>query len=479
MCQSKSDGGKRCAQNVYGIKLRNLQAKKQYHLRAFNETGDVSHKELATTTYEKVDKLKGLKKQIVNHVEDFDMEIPYNASKVIRQLRKDGLQGFIVGGIVRDALLKKESKDIDIEVYGGSPERVAASLKKIGNVDEVGKAFGVLKIKLGNDDFDISLPRKEKKTGDTHKAFSVDVDPEMSLEEATSRRDFTINTLLYDDDLKMIIDCHGGVADIKAKELHHVSDAFDEDPLRVLRGVQMAARFDMTMHPDTITKAISLKEEFGSISKERVQIEFQKMYEKGQDISRGYEVLSQTEWDEKIPGLKEANTEAMRNNLHSMQLSGNYNTLGKEEKVALLAAVVANNVELEKRRDFLSYTTLGDKTKNISYNLTVTSGPADLSDYELKMWAHSIPNNINVRTWATFQEVNDEGYAKEILLKAEALGVADRPETDVVNGNDVMELFPERKPGPWLKEVLNELRSNQYKASSPTKEFLLKSLNKK
>lgn len=235
MCQSKSDGGKRFAHNVYGVKLRNLQAQKQYHLRTFNETGDEKHKKSADDTYLIVNRLKGLKSQLVNHAEPFSMELPDNASKVLKQLSDDGLQGFVVGGIVRDALLNKESKDIDIEVYGGSPAQVAASLKKIGHVDEVGKDFGVLKIKLGNDDFDISLPRKEKKTGASHKAFSVDVDPEMSLEEATSRRDFSINTLLYDADLKVIIDCHGGVADIKAKQLRHVSDAFDEDPLRVLR----------------------------------------------------------------------------------------------------------------------------------------------------------------------------------------------------------------------------------------------------
>lgn len=158
----------------------------------------------------------------------------------------------LVGGWVRDTLLGIGSKDIDIEVYGiADPDVLAAALSVIGPVTEAGRKFGVFKVRSGDAEIDVSLPRREVKVGAGHRGFTVIPASDLGFAEALSRRDFTINALMADPLTGEITDCHGGVADLRAGVLRHTSPAFAEDALRVLRGVQFAARFGFTMTPGT------------------------------------------------------------------------------------------------------------------------------------------------------------------------------------------------------------------------------------
>ncbi len=102
-----------------------------------------------------------------------------------------------IGGSVRDMLLDVPSKDIDIEVFGLDADELVGILSQFGKVDAVGKSFGVLKVQMKGKDYDFSLPRRENKEGRGHKGFMVAVDPNMSLAEASKRRDFTINAISY------------------------------------------------------------------------------------------------------------------------------------------------------------------------------------------------------------------------------------------------------------------------------------------
>lgn len=156
----------------------------------------------------------------------------------------------LVGGCVRDELMGVEPKDWDVEVYGIAPDRLKEILDSFGPVHTVGEAFTVYK--LGSD-LDVSLPRRERKTGRGHKGFVVEGDPEMSFEEASRRRDFTVNAILKDALTGEIVDCFGGREDIEKKILRAVSgDTFPEDSLRVLRAAQFAARFEFDIDPETI-----------------------------------------------------------------------------------------------------------------------------------------------------------------------------------------------------------------------------------
>ena len=156
----------------------------------------------------------------------------------------------LVGGCVRDELMNIEPKDWDVEIYRVAPEKLKEILNDFGEVNAVGEAFTVYKI---GQDLDVSLPRRERKTGKGHRGFTVEGDPEMSFEEASKRRDFTINAILKDALTGEIIDCFGGREDLKKKIIRHVSDeTFAEDSLRVLRAAQFAARFEFDIAPETI-----------------------------------------------------------------------------------------------------------------------------------------------------------------------------------------------------------------------------------
>jgi tRNA nucleotidyltransferase (CCA-adding enzyme) len=165
-------------------------------------------------------------------------------------IRAAGGRALLVGGCVRDELMGAQPKDWDVEVYAVEPARLRELLDRFGKVNVVGEAFTVYK--LGSD-LDVSLPRRERKTGRGHRAFVIEGDPAMSFANATARRDFTINAMLQDPLTGEIIDPHQGRDDLKSGILRAVSrETFAEDSLRVLRAAQFAARFEFRIEPETV-----------------------------------------------------------------------------------------------------------------------------------------------------------------------------------------------------------------------------------
>ena len=154
---------------------------------------------------------------------------------------KQPAKAYLVGGCVRDALLGHPVHDYDIEVYGMPMEKLLKHLQSRGRTDAVGKSFGVIKWSpKPGETYDIALPRKEINTDTGHRGFSVHADPFLPLESACERRDFTINAMLYCPLEKRLIDFFGGKEDLEKRQLRHTSEAFHEDPLRVMRGMQLA-----------------------------------------------------------------------------------------------------------------------------------------------------------------------------------------------------------------------------------------------
>ncbi len=166
-------------------------------------------------------------------------------------VEKKGGRAYFVGGCVRDGVLGIESKDFDIEIHGIQVSELEKILNAMGGAAKVGRSFGVYK--LFDCDIDIALPRREVSTGEGHRDFAISADPTLSVKEASHRRDFTINALYEDILTGEIIDCYGGLDDLHARTLRHVDDCtFVEDPLRVLRCAQFAARFGMQVDATTI-----------------------------------------------------------------------------------------------------------------------------------------------------------------------------------------------------------------------------------
>ena len=210
-----------------------------------------------------------------------------------------GGRAYYVGGCVRDSILGVHSKDTDVEIFGLSPEQIEKVLSKKFHFEAVGKSFGVWILK--GLDIDVSMPRKERKNGLGHKSFEIIGDPNLSPKEACSRRDFTINAMLRDILSGEIIDPFYGQKDIEKKIIRHTSDKFAEDPLRVLRAMQFAARFDFDVAPKTIGLCSNIPME--NLPKERVFQEFKKLILKGKKISKGLAFLRDCNWVKYFPEL--------------------------------------------------------------------------------------------------------------------------------------------------------------------------------
>ncbi|MDA1093641.1 MAG: polynucleotide adenylyltransferase [Acidobacteria bacterium] len=207
------------------------------------------------------------------------------AMQIAERIRSADGRALFVGGWVRDRLLGRTSKDIDLEVHGIEAERLRVLLEDIAPVNTVGESFTVYKV----GGVDVALPRTESKTGRGHRGFVVTGDPHLSLEEAARRRDFTINAIAWDPETEDYLDPHGGQADLERRQLRIVDPAtFADDSLRVLRALQFAARFELTLDKRTrqICRAIPLDD----LPAERIWGELEKLLLLADAPSRGFEL---------------------------------------------------------------------------------------------------------------------------------------------------------------------------------------------
>ncbi|MFX4233112.1 CCA tRNA nucleotidyltransferase [Aliarcobacter butzleri] len=225
------------------------------------------------------------------------INLPKILIRILNDLQELGSKPILVGGCVRDSFLNKKIKDYDVEIFNfDSLEILEKSLKKFGNVNLVGKSFGVLTLKIDEYDFDFSLPRIEKKVGNSHQDFEVSTNANLSFKEAAIRRDFTINAIGYDYFKNEILDPFGGINDLKNKIIKHIDDkTFVEDSLRVYRSVQFASRFEFKIDEDTkiLCKKIVSSGELKFLPKERVFEELKKLFLKSKKPSFGLNLLKE------------------------------------------------------------------------------------------------------------------------------------------------------------------------------------------
>jgi len=213
---------------------------------------------------------------------------PDLAREIAEAVHDAGGRALVVGGWVRDEILGLTPKDLDLEVFGVRSERLHPLLERFGSVNTVGESFRVYKI----GDVDVSLPRRESKTGRGHKGFSVDGDPKLSVTEAARRRDFTINAISRDPLTNEILDPFEGRQDLRDRRLRMVdAQTFAEDSLRVLRAVQFAARFELTL--DTETAALCRTIPLDDLPAERIWGEFEKLLLQAKRPSIGLQLA----WD--------------------------------------------------------------------------------------------------------------------------------------------------------------------------------------
>jgi len=254
------------------------------------------------------------------------IKYPKELDPIFNKLKKNNATPIIVGGFIRDSLLHIKSKDIDIEVYGiSSFEILEKILEEFGDVNSVGKSFGVCKLKFDGLYLDFSLPRKDSKIDTGHRGFDIEVDCSLDFKTATSRRDFTINAIGYNIITKKILDPFNGVLDLENKILKAVDETkFAQDPLRVLRAVQFYARFDLTLNLELFTLCENMvnKNLLNELPKSRIFDEIQKLLIKSPKPSMGFKLLKSLncfKYFKPLDSLSDKNLNQILNSLDKIQ----------------------------------------------------------------------------------------------------------------------------------------------------------------
>jgi tRNA nucleotidyltransferase (CCA-adding enzyme) len=226
--------------------------------------------------------------------------------EILRQFatafKEAGGRALLVGGAVRDARLRLEPKDFDIEVYGLQPSVIVEVLKGFGTLDLVGASFEILKLHE-YPEYDFSIPRRDSKVGPGHKDFEIDGDPWMSIEEAARRRDFTINSMALDPLTGEFFDPFDGMDDLFLGILRATDvERFGDDPLRALRAAKFSARFTFAVTPGTLDLLASM--DLSHLSVERVFKELQDLLVESATPSTGLQLLQETKLLRFFPELQ-------------------------------------------------------------------------------------------------------------------------------------------------------------------------------
>lgn len=452
MCQSKADGGRRCAGTSTGRALSTL-----YRQRAKADTPFE-----AKGLTESIERLKEAERFYGGRfVSPYSIPVPDGVSAALTTLESVGTP-LIVGGAVRDSMCGSENKDIDIEVYGADIDTIVSALRNDGfKVDEVGRAFGVLKVSKKGvvSDLDVSVPRRENTTGAGHRDFEVEPDSNMSVIDAAQRRDFTVNAVSYDSARGVIVDPFNGQKDMDSKVLRHVGDQFGEDPLRVLRGFQFAGRFGMALDPSTAVLCRDLREHYGELPIERVREEWGKFFTKSTSPAAGIRALQEAGWDDTVPGLREV-----------LEKKSTVDALDRLVKVpqgdrsVMGAAIIAAGIPTELRREVLSTVLIGKDDEKVAHDLASFSATDVGTPYARRVLARKYAaRGFTFHRLATFARVimHDSAIGK-LADRAVEEGLGNGPESDWVQGRDIISTV-DRKPGPWLGSLLDDVRDRQYR----------------
>jgi tRNA nucleotidyltransferase/poly(A) polymerase len=397
------------------------------------------------------------------------IELEPGVATAIEDLREVG-NPLIVGGAVRDSFEGHNNKDIDIEVHGATVDGIIELLRKKGyHVDEVGKKFGVLKASKNGavTDLDVSVPRKENRTGAGHRNFEVELDESMTVSEAAERRDFTFNSVMYDPQREMLIDPAGGRADFDNKTMRHVSEKFSEDPLRVLRGFQFAGRFGMTYAPETAALCKELRSEYSDLSIERVREEWTKYFTKSTHPEMGVTALQESGWDDTIPGLQPS-ISAAQDDLKNLP------KVPKDDRAVVGAALIGRKYETDTQP--LLDAVLVDNDSRRKAKVLMASDSSALADsaYNRKMFAlEASRKKMSFELYENYAIATNDSKGIEAARLAREDGVFDKPEKPLADGNDVLALT-DRKSGRWLGEVMNTLLEKQYHGELKSKDEALR-----
>ncbi|HEX8834422.1 MAG TPA: hypothetical protein VF719_09490 [Abditibacteriaceae bacterium] len=388
------------------------------------------------------------------------------ARSIARTAHERGARALLVGGYVRDALLGLSPKDADLEVYQIEPSDLRQLLGRFGRVNCVGESFRVYKLAWHQGDerfeLDVSIPRRDQKTGSGHRGFEVEGDPNASFEDAARRRDFTLNAILCDPLNGEIIDPFGGRADLEKKTLRAVDAAhFAEDSLRVLRAMQFAARFGLEIAPETVALCRTI--DLSDLPRERIWAEWEKMLLKAARPSVGLVAARELEILAKLfpyflPAVGERFSALCARLDSAADVIASTGNFSDERRITMLLAATGaliGAVNLEKWLDDFGLKTLNGYpvreqamilTKNLVHPERAFLSP-DATDGE---WRRVAFRGEAAMNYALARAFGFDG-AELFKRRTQELGVWDGPPAPLLMGRHLVEMG--LKPGPRIGEI--------------------------
>lgn len=390
------------------------------------------------------------------------IKVPEFLIPAIDALHSNGATAVIVGGYIRDTVLGKESKDIDIEVYNISGyDELMEILKPFGRLGLVGKSFGVLKLFLEDYDIDFSLPRLETKVSSGHRGFDVVLDSHLPYTEAAKRRDFTINSVGYDTKNGSILDPYNGLLDLKNKTLTYVNQkTFIEDPLRVFRAVQFCARFELTCSLELIElcRYVSNNGLINELAKERIYEELLKLLLKAKRPSIGFVLFDTFHLSRYYPELS-----LTQDTLRYMDNMASLKTNDFKTDVILMLSVLVFDFKTAHEVEVFLHKLLDEKdiiqevlNLYIHKNALAQISADIVTDYEVNI----LSTKVIIKNSLLINEARELKY-DEIKEKALELGVFTCKPKPLIQGRDLIALGLE--PSTLFSDILNTLYDAQLK----------------
>ncbi len=393
------------------------------------------------------------------------MKVPEILASISDELFKHGASAFLVGGSVRDFFLNLPIKDYDIEVFGlKNLQMLEDILSKHGEVRLVGKSFGVLKFFYKGEEFDFSFPRREQKVAKGHRGFEVMTDPFMEFDEAAKRRDFTINAMGYEIKTGRFIDPYGGREDLRKRVLRHINDkTFVEDPLRVYRGVQFCARFDLVMDLKTknLCKEMVEKKALLELPKERVFEEIKKLLLKSKKVSIGFELLKEIGAIGYFFKSFESSSNKWQRFLKRIDFAADLRSGNEKKDLVMMFCAICMDMNIKECEEFIKNLTFRSALYDEVVNyLSVIKEADDLFakedlKYEIKKLSLKVCIEDFIYMCKIFyfdDEDKKEHYCKRVLQIARELKVSKKPPAPFVLGRDLINMG--FSASPKFKEIL-------------------------
>ncbi len=412
------------------------------------------------------------------------MTIPPILQKISDRLATEDAVAVLVGGCVRDHYLGLPVKDYDVEVYGLEKiEALEAILEEFGRTKAVGKSFGVLKLIHESGEYDFAFPRKERKIARGHKGFAVETDGSLDFKEAARRRDFTINAMGYLIGEHRFLDPFGGRADLERKILRHIdAGTFVEDPLRVYRGVQFAARFRLQVDPETerLCRRMVAEGMLEELPKERIFEEIKKLLLQASRPSIGFVLMRRLGILDDYPCLLTQGEDRWRQMLERLDMMALLRPADRKKGLTLMLAALCMGCAEASVRAMLACWSDERKLVDGVAALAVHAGEVESiahdpahADTRLRKLAleAEIADLIEVARadyLARYPNRHRFEAGEWVAERARSLGVLYHPLPPLVQGRDLIALG--MKPSPKFKAILERLYQLQLEGTIRTRE---------